>query len=329
MPILDVDKSNDLVPTTAGADVDGMDTDAIGADAVDTKPLDVGAEPDHTNTMDADFDVEDVDGVDTDVMDTDAIGADTVDTKLLDVGAEPDHTNNVHTDATDADFGVEPNPNRRLYYAANAAFLSDGSAAVLPCTIRYMDLTVLKLKHLTHVPHVMLIRDDWKTVVDIFNEREKGILGSAAITGQPGIGEHRYCSWPPIFNQRTNFTGKTCLLFYIVILCIIRAQPIVFQDKAGGVFLISDKVPHKVVSVVLPQDDVLVLVDADGTKRTSYMPNQFLLDTANLRVLLISSPRSRNDRKWLTQDVRDAHAVFVSKPWSREELLVTSFVYSA
>jgi hypothetical protein len=139
---------------------------------------------------------------DVDSVDTDAIGADAVDIQPLDIGAEPDHTDDVHTDAMDADFGVEPNPNSPTYYDTNAAFLSDGSAAVLPCTIRYMDLTVLKLKHLTRVPHVMLIRDDWEAVVDIFNRRQKGILGSAAITGQPGIGEHCYYSWPPIFNQR-------------------------------------------------------------------------------------------------------------------------------
>jgi len=125
VPKLDVDKSDDLVPITAEADVDGMDTD------------------------------------------------------------------DVHSDAVDADFGVEPNPNSPSYYDTNAAFLSDGSAAVLPCTIRYMDLTALELKH---VPHVMLIRDDWEAVVDIFNRRQKGILGSAVITGQPGIGEHCYCS---------------------------------------------------------------------------------------------------------------------------------------
>jgi hypothetical protein len=161
VPKLDVNKSNDLVPITAGADVDDVDTDTIAADAMDTKPLDVVAEPDHTDDM--------------------------------------------HTDAMDADFGVEADPNSPSYYGTNAAFLSDGSAAVLPRTIRYMDLTVLKLKHLTRVPHVMLIRDDWEAMVDILNRRQKGILGSAIITGQPGIGEHRYCTWPPVFNQRTNF----------------------------------------------------------------------------------------------------------------------------
>lgn len=122
------------------------------------------------------------------------------------------------------------------------------------------------------------------------------------------------------------FAGKTCLLVYILILCIIRAQPIVFQDKGGGVSLINDEVTHYKDKAVVPGDDVLVLIDADGKFST---PHQFLLDTVNFRVLLISSPRSRDDRKWLIQDVRDSHAVFVAKPWSREEFLVTSFVYSA
>ena len=86
------------------------------------------------------------------------------------------------------------------------------------------------------------------------------------------------------------FAGKTCLLFYIVILCIIRAQPFVFQDKGGKVSLINDVVLHTTSRVVVSGDDILVLIDADGKYS---IPKQFLLDTANLRVLLISSPRSR------------------------------------
>jgi hypothetical protein len=122
------------------------------------------------------------------------------------------------------------------------------------------------------------------------------------------------------------FAGKTCLLYYILILCIIQAQPIVFQDKGRAVFFVGDEVRHEKGRVVVPGDDVLALVDADGE---SCIPNQVLLDATNLRVLLISSPRSRNDRKWLTQDVKETQAVFVVKPWSREEFLVMSFVYSA
>jgi hypothetical protein len=75
------------------------------------------------------------------------------------------------------------------------------------------------------------------------------------------------------------FAGKTCLLYYILILCIIQAQPIIFQDKGGAVFVISNKVLHEKGRVVVPGDDVIALVDADGE---SCIPNQFLLDAVNL-----------------------------------------------
>ena len=73
-------------------------------------------------------------------------------------------------------------------------------------------------------------------------------------------------------------------------------------------------------------DDVLVLVDADTEICT---PHRYLLDPSNLRVLLTSPPRSRKDRRWLTQLVRDEKAVFVLEPWLPKEFLVASFVYSS
>jgi len=97
-------------------------------------------------------------------------------------------------------------------------------------------------------------------MVDIFNRRQMGIRGGAVFTGQPGI-------------------GKTCFLYYILILCIIRAQPIVFQDMLGEVFLINDKVWHQKGSVVVPGDDVLTLVDADGE---FCKPSPYLLGAYNL-----------------------------------------------
>ena len=81
-----------------------------------------------------------------------------------------------------------------------------------------------------------------------------------------------------------------------------------FQDIGGTVSLINDVVLHKMGRVVVPGDDILMLIDADGE---SCIPKQFLLDTAKLQVLL---PRSRDYRKWLIQSIRDAHAVFVAKP---------------
>jgi hypothetical protein len=109
-----------------------------------------------------------------DAADNDTMDADAVNTSSMDLDANPDSCNPL--------------------YVADATFLSEGPDAVFPCTIRYMDLTVLKLDKLTRVPHMMLIRDEWRTMVDIFNEREKGTLGGAIFTGQSGIGKRRYRS---------------------------------------------------------------------------------------------------------------------------------------
>ena len=67
--------------------------------------------------------------------------------------------------------------------------LPNEATAIFPYTIRYVDLTVLQSKVL-RVPRLMLFRNEWGTMIDIFNKREKGIHGSALFSGQPGIGEH-------------------------------------------------------------------------------------------------------------------------------------------
>lgn len=98
-----------------------------------------------------------------------------------------------------------------------------------------------------------------------------------------------------------------------------------FQDIGGNIFIIDDKVRCEKGRVEVSGDDVLALVDADGE---SCIPNQYLLDATNLRVLLMSSPRSSDDRRWLTQTVGDSNAAFIMEPWSGEEFLITSFVHS-
>jgi hypothetical protein len=81
------------------------------------------------------------------------------------------------------------------YIYKDAAILSNGPTAVLPCTIRYMDLTCLNLQYFTRVSRVLLIRDEWDAVVDIFNKREIGIEGSVLWTGQEGTGKQYYSPW--------------------------------------------------------------------------------------------------------------------------------------
>ncbi|KAM6494870.1 hypothetical protein JOM56_009493 [Amanita muscaria] len=195
------------------------------------------------------------------------------------------------------DSDPDPGSSDSSYINNDAVSLSTGTTATFPCTIQYMDLTVLKLVNSIRVPQLTLLRKEWGNMVDIFNEREKGTKGSAV------------------------FTGKTCLLHTILIHCIIHAQPIVFQDTVGTVFIIDDDAVREIKGVPkIPGNNVLALVDADGA---CCQPDPYLLQASNLRILLTSSPRTRSDRRWLTQYVQEG-AVFVMEPWSREEFLVAS-----
>jgi hypothetical protein len=93
------------------------------------------------------------------------------------------------------------------------------------------------------------------------------------------------------------------------------------------VFVIGNTVrPLGASGVSDDADDVLTLVDADGTV---CQPNNYLFRHKEYRILLTSSPKENKDRRWLTQRVGDLHAMFMMKPWSREELVVASFVHSA
>ena len=76
------------------------------------------------------------------------------------------------------------------YIDEDAAVLSHGSTSILPCIVRY--LTCLNLQHLDRVPQILLIRDEWDAVIDIFNERPSGKRGSAVWTGQPGTNKRYY-----------------------------------------------------------------------------------------------------------------------------------------
>ncbi|KAF8326911.1 hypothetical protein F5887DRAFT_1013155 [Amanita rubescens] len=195
------------------------------------------------------------------------------------------------------------------YAGSHTDHLSKEAKAIFPYTIRYIDLTGLNLEKKFRAPLLMLFRNEWGAMIDIFNKEtpQKGIEGSAVITGQPGI-------------------GKTCLLYSILILCMIRGQQFVFQDVHGKVFIINDTgVNTSEDARAVSDDEVLTLVDADDKR---YEPEEYLMNDSKHRILLASSPRSRKDRRWLKQ-FADADAVFTMEPWSRKEFVVASFVCSA
>ena len=188
------------------------------------------------------------------------------------------------------------------YANSHMDHLSNEATAIVPYTMRYLDLTVLNLKKNLRVPLLMLFRNEWGSMIDIFNNAG----GSAVFTGQPGI-------------------GKTCMLHSILILSMIRGELFVFQDMFGKVFIIDDKGVHAQAEGASHNSDldVLALVDADTD---CCRPNAYLLTNSQHRILLTSSPRSRRDRSWLKQIGRQ-NEVYTMKPWSREEFVVATCVY--
>jgi hypothetical protein len=116
--------------------------------------------------------------------------------------ASMDDNDDADTDASDAvalmdamNINADANSDRSCrYIEADAASPSKGSNAIFPCTIQYMDLSFLCLEDTGRYEALMLIRDEWRFMVDIFNKRRSGMGGGAIFSGQPGIGEYRYYS---------------------------------------------------------------------------------------------------------------------------------------
>lgn len=220
------------------------------------------------------------------------------------VACQPPTSDVVDQDGALGDHDIMDDDNDDSAMFIDDAHLPNEATAIFPYTFQYVDLTVLRCKQNLRVPRLMLFRSEWGTMIDIFNKGEKGICGSAIFSGQPGI-------------------GKTCMLYSILVLCIILARPIVFQDFRGKVFIIGNTL-HLLGTpgASIDADDVLTLVDADNA---ACQPDDYFFDHEKYRILLVSPPRKREEQRWLKQFV-GPDAMFMMDPWSREELFVASLL---
>lgn len=124
-------------------------------------------------------------------------------------------------------------------------------------------------------------------MVDIING---GVLGSATITvNQESVSNAIALGPLPLINS-LSFAGKTCLLCCILILCIIQAQPIMFQNKGGSVLLINHEVLDKRAEWWCLE--MMFSCSLMQICRKSCI-SQILINTTNLQVLLILLPRSK------------------------------------
>ena len=78
------------------------------------------------------------------------------------------------------------------YIDEDAIYLSTGDTAIFPCTVRYVDKGAFELTHFTRIPELILFRNEWGYMVDIFNKRKKGIRG-VSLQVNPAFGECCYC----------------------------------------------------------------------------------------------------------------------------------------
>jgi hypothetical protein len=90
----------------------------------------------------------------------------------------------------------------------------------------------------------------------------------------------------------------------------------------GIVYIVGDEVRRQ-TRMEVPRGDVLALVDGDGKFR---LPDDSLLNTTNLQILLTSPLMNRKDLRWLTQNVQNPYASYVVGPWQWNEIAITSFV---
>ena len=154
-------------------------------------------------------------------------------------------------------------------------------AAMFPCELRYMDLSVLELYHSLRVPWMVQIRDEWRAVSDILDHRPKGLDGCVVVMGPPGIGKqssNRHILDQMPLPASRSLQGKTCYLYYLLVQRLIDARPTVFQDAKGDVFVIEDTVQYLDAMVVRPGHDILTLVDADGT---FCVPSDYIVNSDN------------------------------------------------
>lgn len=165
----------------------------------------------------------------------------------------------------------------------------------------------------------------------IFDGGLKGRSGSVFLTGQPGIGTR--FGLPCRSSDQMICTGKTSFLYVLLIKRLLRGQPTFFQTLGGNVYYVSAAVekiedPDREVTKhdeLQDPSDVVALVDADGRKEI-HTPRGVLTCTHNIRVIVASSPRDPDSRRWLKQlNVPEASSARMMDIWSEAELVITAY----
>jgi hypothetical protein len=91
----------------------------------------------------------------------------------------------------------------------------------------------------------------------------------------------------------------------------------------GDVFVITDTVKTSNGVVVLEETDVIALVDADNENR---IPSGNITKAGNMKIVLASSPMTRQDWRWLSQLTQSHGETYVVAPWTTQDLFLSAYV---
>jgi len=168
--------------------------------------------------------------------------------------------------------------------------------------VTVLDIRPLKLDVATpFLESVILVREEYKRWMKMMPRTSRYMF----LTGQPGI-------------------GKTYFLYYALVLRLLAGLPTLFQSRKSLFVFDNDSVRVQEDFIDLPGLDIWALVDGDAKDA---QPADLLLSpfVPNVRVIMASSPKTKDDRTWLNQKSGKAMMMY---PWTMQELRVAaSFFY--
>jgi hypothetical protein len=115
-------------------------------------------------------------------------------------------------------------------------------------------------------------------------------------------------------------TGKRYMLSYILVRRLKDGQTTFYQSKDSLFLFEAGKPVRRVTSVPhIRGDDIWALVDGSdpGAK-----PHVDLLESSNVRIVMVSSPRTEKELQWL----RDGVGTYFMRTWTDTELYLVGCV---
>jgi hypothetical protein len=197
--------------------------------------------------------------------------------------------------------------------------VEDEIKSLFPYTLRYLDLSTLKLRITSdRFPLPIFLRDEYDHISNLIDSYPRDGMGSVIVSGQPGTGEVPVSlSCRVTSNQPPRCQGKTTYLYLRIIESLIAGHRFLYQSDEGYVYHVSEKGVELIESAWESSTHYVAFVDADQGLSE---PNK-ILRNKSVRIILATSPRGAT-QNWLKQGNFVKFIKLATKLWSARELFV-------